>query len=113
MRSPLLLVFPLLVIAQPQTHTVRVNADGSFSPRVLAIKSGDTVRWENLGRTDSIIPVTNATSYPALCSARRPVEPADQVPALLLLERGRPEPEVGGDSGQDVGPQVDAHGGPR
>lgn len=34
--------------AQSQTHTVTVNADGTFTPQVSYIRSGDTVRWEQL-----------------------------------------------------------------
>src|SRR4051812_45713829 len=41
--------------AQPQTFVVKVNSDGSFTPKITYIKSGDTIRWEQLTRTDSII----------------------------------------------------------
>lgn len=60
--------------AQPQTHVVRVNADGTFTPQTLSIKSGDTVRWEGLTRADSIIPAANNVAYPALCNARNPYD---------------------------------------
>ena len=65
------------LFAQPQTHVVKVNADGSFSPRTLYIKSGDTVRWEQLTRADSIIRVTGDTAYPALCDRRAPFTATD------------------------------------
>ncbi|MFN7920116.1 MAG: hypothetical protein U0Q16_08470 [Bryobacteraceae bacterium] len=70
MKLAIFALAALPVLAQ-QTHTVKVNADGSFTPRVLYIRGGDTVRWEQLGRGDSIIPA-NEAAYPAVCSARRP-----------------------------------------
>ena len=62
---------------QPQTHVVKVNPDGSFSPQVTYIKIGDTVRWEQLTRTDSIVPVNAAGGYPAFCSTRNAYNPTD------------------------------------
>ena len=68
-------IFPIaLLLAQPQSHVVRVNPDGSFTPQMLNIRSGDTVRWEGLTRSDSIIPADGAGGYPALCSARAPYD---------------------------------------
>ena len=64
------------VFAQPRTHVVVVNADGSFTPRVLYVKSGDTVRWEQLTRTDSIIPASGS-EYPAVCDARAAYSASD------------------------------------
>ncbi|MFN7923880.1 MAG: beta-galactosidase [Bryobacteraceae bacterium] len=70
-------VFAATLAAQ-QTHSIRVNPDGTFSPRILNIRSGDTVRWEQLSRGDSVIPVTgNDTAYPALCLRRAPYAPTD------------------------------------
>jgi len=75
----LLTAFAVLLVlpahAQPQTHVIKVNADGSFTPQTTIIRAGDTVRWEQLSRTDSIIPAS-AASYPAICSARKAYDPA-------------------------------------
>jgi plastocyanin len=60
----------------PQTYVVKVNPDGTFTPQVVYIKSGDTVRWEQLGRTDSIVTVDGSQGYPAMCSSRKPYNPA-------------------------------------
>ena len=64
-------------LAHPQTHIVKVNADGSFSPQTTYIKTGDTVRWEQLTRTDSIIPANGTSGYPGVCSARNAYNPTD------------------------------------
>jgi uncharacterized protein (TIGR03437 family) len=69
-----LCTIPLL--AQPRTAVITVNPDGTFTPQITNIRSGDSVRWEKLSRTDSIIPVTSST-YPAMCSARRPFSITD------------------------------------
>lgn len=60
-----------------QTHVVRVNADGTFSPQSVYIKSGDTVRWEQLTRTDSVIPAAGPDTYPGICGTRKPYNPDD------------------------------------
>lgn len=73
---PLLWIAAAALLAQPQTHIVRVNADGSFTPQVLSIRSGDTVRWEGLTPADSIIPADGSGGYPALCNARAAYDPA-------------------------------------
>jgi hypothetical protein len=62
---------------QPQTYVVKVNPDGTFTPRVTYIKSGDTVRWEQLTRTDSIIPVDGSQPYPAFCPLRKAYSSTD------------------------------------
>ncbi len=71
---PLLALLALPALAQPRTAIIKVNADGSFSPQITNIRSGDTVRWEGLTRSDSIIPVSSS-SYPSMCTARRPFDP--------------------------------------
>ena len=63
--------------SQSQIHTVTVNADGTFTPQVTYIRSGDTVRWEQLTRTDSIIPADGEQGYPALCTSRKAYNPSD------------------------------------
>src|SRR5688572_25809971 len=62
---------------QPVTHTVIVNADGSFSPRRIQIHDGDTVEWKLQDRTDAIIPVDPTGPLPILCSAYKRYDPAD------------------------------------
>lgn len=67
----------MLLLAQ-QTCVVTVNPNGTFSPPSLKIRSGDIVRWDQLKRTDSIIPVADAkASYPEICSSRRPFDVSD------------------------------------
>jgi hypothetical protein len=61
----------------PQTHVVHVNSDGTFTPQVVYIKGGDTVRWEGLSRTDAIIPADGTPGYPAMCSTRKAYNAAD------------------------------------
>ena len=63
--------------SQSQIHTVTVNADGTFTPQVIYIRSGDTVRWEQLTRTDSIIPADGEQGYPAMCTSRKAYDPSD------------------------------------
>ena len=71
------LLFCLNTFAQPQTYVVKVNSDGTFTPQVSYIKSGDSVRWEQLTRTDSIIPANGASGYPGVCSARNAFNSTD------------------------------------
>lgn len=66
----------IFVFAQPRTNVVKVNPDGSFTPQVTYIRSGDTIRWEQLTRTDSIIPVDGSKGYPAMCTARKAYDPS-------------------------------------
>lgn len=77
MRPLLFAAAAIIAAAQPQTHVVRVNADGTFTPQTLSIKSGDTVRWEGLTRSDSIVRVTPGPTYPAMCSLRSPFAAED------------------------------------
>ena len=74
--ATLLWLVSIAAYAQPQTHVIKLNADGSFAPQITYIRSGDTVRWEQLTRTDSIIPAASQP-YPAICSARNPYNPSD------------------------------------
>lgn len=59
------------------TYTVRVNADGSFSPPVTYIHGGDTVEWTLTGPGDSIIPLNWDGVASGFCSAVRPYSAAD------------------------------------
>src|SRR6266496_2563262 len=63
-------VLPALL--QAATYVVKVNADGSFSPSVVTISSGDTVEWTLSGPSDSIIPVNWDGTSVGFCSAVRP-----------------------------------------
>src|SRR4051794_10855051 len=51
------------------TVTVKVNSDGSFSPSIVTIASGDTVEWTLNGPGDSIIPVNWDGVSSGVCSA--------------------------------------------
>ncbi len=66
-----------IAFAQSQTHTVTVNVDGTFTPQVTYIRSGDTVRWEQLTRVDSIIPADGAQGFPAMCTSLKAYGPSD------------------------------------
>src|SRR5438045_865393 len=78
MRHLLIMAVSLVlsISAQSRTAVITVNPDGTFSPQLTYIRSGDTVRWEKLTRTDSIIPVTGSI-YPAMCAAQRAYNAAD------------------------------------
>lgn len=78
----------LALLGQPKTLTIQVNADGTFSPRVAYAKAGDTVRWEGLTRTDSIVSVNGAGGYPAMCSARGAYDAADLTGPALFAPSG-------------------------
>ncbi len=68
-------MLPILLPAA--THLVKVNADGSFSPAVIVISSGDTVEWTLNGPGDSIIPVTWDGRSSNYCSAIKPYSSTD------------------------------------
>ncbi len=56
---PVFLFAPSVTVARAdsRTHTVTVNADGTFAPREVWIHDGDTVQWVFHDRRDTIIPV--------------------------------------------------------
>src|SRR5262245_55888386 len=60
--------------ATAKTHTVTVNADGSFAPPTLLIHDGDTVVWHLHHAADAIIPVDTAGT-PDRCAAYKPYHP--------------------------------------
>jgi hypothetical protein len=71
-----------VVVAMPAflfaaTYKVKVNADGSFSPPVVTIASGDTVEWTLSAPGDTIIPISWDGASSGYCSAIRPYTPAD------------------------------------
>ena len=68
-------LLPALLAAA--TYSVRVNADGSFSPAVVTISSGDTVEWTLSGPGDSIIPVKWDGRSSGFCSAVAPYSASD------------------------------------
>ncbi|MEA2166529.1 MAG: hypothetical protein QOK37_4656 [Thermoanaerobaculia bacterium] len=59
------------------TVTVKVNSDGSFSPSIVTISSGDTIEWTLNGPGDSIIPVSWDGVSGGVCSAIKPYSPTD------------------------------------
>ena len=60
--------------ATSKTHTVTVNADGSFAPPILLIHDGDTVVWHLHHAADAIIPVDTAGTQDR-CAAYKPYHP--------------------------------------
>jgi hypothetical protein len=74
MKSLIVLMAPALLAAT--TYTVRVNADGTFSPSVVVISSGDTVEWTLNGTGDSIIPVNWDGVSSGFCSAVKTYSPS-------------------------------------
>lgn len=44
--------------------TITINPDGSFDPQNVQIRPGQTVRWQNLRRTDAIVRITEANAAP-------------------------------------------------
>lgn len=59
------------------TVPVKVNSDGSFSPSIVTIASGDTVEWTLNGPGDSIIPVNWDGVSSGVCSAIKPYSATD------------------------------------
>jgi hypothetical protein len=70
-----MLAIALLLAAT--THVVTVNADGTFSPPVVTIASGDAVQWNLSGPADSIIPINWNGVSPGYCSAIKPFSADD------------------------------------
>src|SRR3954453_23105195 len=60
-----------------ETHTVTVNADGSFSPMWLDIHGDDLVEWQFHDRRDTVMPARWDGPFPAICSAATPYDPSD------------------------------------
>ena len=59
----------MLALLLATTFSVTVNGDGSFSPPVVTIKSGDTVEWTLSAPADSIIPINWDGQSAGYCSA--------------------------------------------
>jgi len=59
------------------TYVVKVNADGSFTPAVTFISSGDTVEWRLSGPGDSVIPINWDGLSAGYCSAVKPYSATD------------------------------------
>ncbi len=73
----ILLSFAVTPMLSAATVSVKVNPDGSFSPAVVTIASGDTVEWTLNGAGDSIIPVNWDGLSSGVCSAVRPYSATD------------------------------------
>jgi hypothetical protein len=56
-----------LTLAAAATHRVQFGADGSFSPAVVTIRSGDTVEWTFAARTQSVVSASAPASAPNVC----------------------------------------------
>ncbi len=84
------------LVATAADHTVTVNPDGTFNPRVLRIDEGDKVEWVaargTFTHTDAIVPI----GLPSLQHTQ------DQICGA-----------VAGGPRATVGPKLDVYGGPR
>lgn len=49
----------------PAAVVVTVNSDGTFTPRHVNIRVGDTITWVNLSRTDAIVRIKDPATSPA------------------------------------------------
>jgi hypothetical protein len=95
----------------PRTHTITVNADGSFSPAWTWIKGGDTVEWsfpplpapasfsDPLVHTDAIAEVDWVGGVPALCSAFTPAAHVDPLGVVTTDPNDFTGPKVAAASG--------------
>jgi hypothetical protein len=77
MLAGVILTFGLSSFLSAATVTVKVNPDGSFSPSIVTIASGDTVEWTLNGPGDSIIPVNWDGVSNGVCSAVKPYSATD------------------------------------
>ena len=63
----------------PSMHWISVLPDGTFSPKHLEIRAGDSVRWSGLGRTDSLAQVrtlSGPVNTTDVCFASNATDPA-------------------------------------
>jgi Beta-galactosidase len=67
----------------PRTHTVTVNADGSFTPSRLEISEGDTVEWTFASPTDAIV-----ASASDDCASALPYDPASFTGPMPIAASG-------------------------
>jgi hypothetical protein len=67
----------IVLLVAATTHIVNVNADGSFSPPVVQIASGDSVQWNLRGPSDSIIPINWNGTTAGYCSTVKPFSAKD------------------------------------
>ena len=70
------------------TYKVKVNADGSFTPAVTFINSGDTVEWTLSAPGDSVIPINWDGLSAGYCSAVKPYDPNDLTGPMPLAASG-------------------------
>jgi hypothetical protein len=73
------------------THSVKINADGSFSPPVVTIPSGATIEWTLSSPSDSVIPVNWDGVASGVCSAVKPwsaTDPNDLTGPMPLAAAG-------------------------
>lgn len=64
--------------ADAATHTVVVNADGTYTPQWLNILDGDTVKWQFPDRRRAIVRVhPDGSAFPDWCEAYLPYDPDD------------------------------------
>lgn len=76
--ASLFTVISSAVISQEAvTHIVNLLPDGSFSPKYLFVRDGDTVQWNFCERSDNIIPVDSIDSGSGMSIKYRAYNPDD------------------------------------
>lgn len=71
------IAFAAPLLTHAATYSVKINPDGSFSPPVLHINSGDTVEWTFNKSSDTVIPVNWDGASTSFCSTIRPFSSTD------------------------------------
>ena len=66
------LTCPELRAQKPALHQVRVDPDGSFTPRYIHLNALDTVEWLFSNRNQSVAPITLADSLSLQCDQFKP-----------------------------------------
>lgn len=59
------------------THTITVNADGSYSPQTTTIQDGDEVEWDFPDRRRAVVRLSGDTAVLPACDAYAPYEHDD------------------------------------
>lgn len=72
--SILFLLLSHYYVTAQKTHQIKVNLDGTFSPRYTYVRDGDKVQWIIADRTHAIVPIDIRDSNALNCSAYKPYD---------------------------------------